>query len=102
MQSRRWRTFSIVALVAIASDFAYMQWREHSLEPLTMSIDLSRPGRYTLQPWGFHASNYYASFRLRIEEPPDVSWDFGPRYEKVWGENRAGSVHRRGGPGRPS
>jgi hypothetical protein len=83
--SRVWLWFAIVSIIALGADLGYMKWREHSLEPLTVPIDLTKPGRYAFSPSGFHASAYFPAFRLQLHEPPDVEWNFGPAYEKLWG-----------------
>lgn len=47
--------YFIVAVVLIATDVSYMNWRGRSLEPLSSPIDLTRPRVYTYMVRGFHA-----------------------------------------------
>ncbi|SRR6266436_6208087 len=86
MFRRIWIAFLISAASLIAVDVVYLKWRERSLEPLRVPVDLSRPGKYNFHASGFHASSYHPSFRLQLPFKTDVEWNFGHEYQRIWGE----------------
>ena len=84
-KARPWKVFGVVAAIVFAADLAFIRWREYTLEPLTSTIDLSRPGKYSWHVRGLHASRYHPEFRLHLRDPLPWDWNWGPQYERLWG-----------------
>jgi len=85
---RTWLLFAAVSVVLLGVDFAYLKWRERSLEPLSAPIDLTRPGSYTFVAKGFHASRYHPEFNLQLRFHTDVySWFADDGYAQLWGNS---------------
>lgn len=82
---KAWLILGITAAVVLSADFAYLQWRERSIEPLTSPVDLTRPGSYTWEAGGFHSSPYHPEFRLTLPFPAPEDWDWGEDFERIWG-----------------
>jgi hypothetical protein len=83
---RIWLVYVVASVVVVSLDFAYLSWREHSLEPLAVPVDLSKPGRYTFTASGFHTSRYHPSFSLQIPFKTDLSsWFPSEDYRELWG-----------------
>lgn len=82
---RRWLIYLATSVVVLAADFAYLNWREQSLEPLSASVDLSRPGTYTFIASGFHNSRYHPAFGLAIPFRTDfMNWFPSQDYSELW------------------
>jgi hypothetical protein len=81
-----WLILGITAVVVLGTDLLYLRWRERSLQPLVVPMDLSRPGTYTFDVGGFHSSSYHPEFMLHLDFPPTADWDWGARFERIWGE----------------
>lgn len=82
---RAWKIFSVVAVVLIALQLAYMKWRERSLEPLSEIVDLSRTGQYSFDVSGFHASRYHPEIRLQLPFTlEDASHFNDDEYAEIW------------------
>ncbi|MBL8114646.1 MAG: hypothetical protein JNK60_17330 [Acidobacteria bacterium] len=77
--ARAWRILGFLALVILGSDFAYLTWREQSLEPVAEDIDLTRPATYSWEFGGLHASTCFPAFRLELSKGASTDLD------RIWG-----------------
>lgn len=106
---RLWRFYVVTSVALLAMDVAYLTWRDHSLEPLSEPVDLSRPGRYTFTASGFHLSDYHPEFGLELPFKTDLLhwfpsqdlvelWAGTPPLIEVEVTDRAGNVvlHEKG------
>jgi hypothetical protein len=82
-----WLILAITAVVVLGTDLLYLRWRERSLQPLVTPIDLTRPGAYSFEVGGFHSSRYHPEFMLHLDFPAPADWDWGQRFERIWGES---------------
>ncbi|HVS01118.1 MAG TPA: hypothetical protein VMW27_31160 [Thermoanaerobaculia bacterium] len=82
---RLWTIYVVTSMVLIAVDVVYLNWREHSLEPLSVPVDLSRPGRYMFSASGFHDSLYHPEFSLELPFRTDfANWFPSQDYIELW------------------
>ena len=84
---RVWGTFLLVSAIVVGADFAYVQWRGRSLEPLSVPVDLTKSGSYTFDVAGFHASRYHPEFWLDISSETDIYGFSEDTHQKLWHEN---------------
>ncbi len=71
----------------LGADVANYRWRECSIEPLSVPVDLSRPGRYETSAGGFDNSEYLPAFRLQLPVSSPKDWNWGRQYKRIWGDS---------------
>lgn len=83
--ARVWLIFTIVATTVLVADYAYVRWRERSLEPLSVPIDLTRSATYSFEARGFHGSRYHPEFALHLPFATDAAnWFSDDSYRELW------------------
>lgn len=74
---RAWGLFAVIAGLLLGSSWAYVAWREHSLEPLSVPVDLSKEGAYSFDVRWTHRSRYHPELRLQLPSVGDTEDWFG-------------------------
>ena len=82
-----WGILGAVAVASVGADLLYLRWREYSLEPLAASVDLTSPHEYHFKVSGFHRSLYFPAFRLDLPMEAPLDWNFGSKFNKLWGDS---------------
>jgi hypothetical protein len=91
---RAWTIFAATSAILLALQFAYMEWRERSLEPLSVPIDLSHTGRYSFDVGGFHSSEYHPELSLDLPYRLEGLNHFADNsYNEIWSSAPPPRVH---------